>query len=136
MSQSGETADTLGALREVQIKGGEAMGVVNVVGSSIARQCGHGVHSLRSWRWQWPRQRRSAIWSRRSTCSRFSLRARTLAPHEGRAFAEELMGVPDLVEAYLATEINVDPIVEWVRECRSVLFMGRGSRRLWPQKVL
>ena len=36
------------------------------------------------------------------------------------------MGVPDLVEAYLATEINVDPIVDWIRDCRSVLFMGRG----------
>ena len=44
VSQSGETADTLGALREVQIKGGEVMGVDNVVGSSIARQCGHGVY--------------------------------------------------------------------------------------------
>ena len=36
------------------------------------------------------------------------------------------MSVPDLVEAYLATEVNVDPIVDWIRDCRSVLFMGRG----------
>jgi glucosamine--fructose-6-phosphate aminotransferase (isomerizing) len=37
VSQSGETADTLGAVQEVQLKGGEVMGVVNVVGSTIAR---------------------------------------------------------------------------------------------------
>ncbi|MGC6494300.1 MAG: glutamine--fructose-6-phosphate transaminase (isomerizing), partial [Myxococcota bacterium] len=36
ISQSGETADTLGAVQEVQLKGGEVMGVVNVVGSTIA----------------------------------------------------------------------------------------------------
>jgi len=44
VSQSGETADTLGAVKEVQVKGGKVLGVVNVVGSSIARVCGHGVY--------------------------------------------------------------------------------------------
>jgi glucosamine--fructose-6-phosphate aminotransferase (isomerizing) len=44
VTQSGETADTLGALKEVQLKGGTAMGVVNVVGSTIARRCGRGVY--------------------------------------------------------------------------------------------
>ena len=127
VSQSGETADTLGALREVQIKGGQVKGVVNVVGSSIARQCGNGVYIHSG-----PEM---AVASTKAFSNMvaalylFTLqlaRARTLAPHEGRAFAEELMSVPDLVGAYLETEINVDPIVEWIRECRSVLFMGRG----------
>jgi glucosamine--fructose-6-phosphate aminotransferase (isomerizing) len=36
------------------------------------------------------------------------------------------MGVPDLVEEYLARDVNVDPVVEWIKDCRSVLFMGRG----------
>ncbi len=44
VSQSGETADTLAAIGEVQLKGGEVMGVVNVVGSTIARRCGQGVY--------------------------------------------------------------------------------------------
>ena len=42
VSQSGETADTLGAIKEVRTKGGKVLGVVNVVGSSIARLCGGG----------------------------------------------------------------------------------------------
>ena len=44
VSQSGETMDTLAAIREIQLKGGEVHGVVNVVGSSIARLCGQGVY--------------------------------------------------------------------------------------------
>lgn len=44
VSQSGETADTLGALREVRDKGALALGVVNVVGSSIARNTDAGIY--------------------------------------------------------------------------------------------
>ena len=44
VTQSGETADTLGALKEIELKGGTVMGVVNVVGSTIARRCGRGVY--------------------------------------------------------------------------------------------
>src|SRR4029079_9452304 len=39
VSQSGETADTLFAVQEIQRKGGHVIGVVNVVGSTIAREC-------------------------------------------------------------------------------------------------
>ena len=46
ISQSGETADTLSAIKEIQRKGADVYGVVNVVGSTIARQCGKGLHSL------------------------------------------------------------------------------------------
>jgi glucosamine--fructose-6-phosphate aminotransferase (isomerizing) len=127
VSQSGETADTLGALREVQIKGGQVMGVVNVVGSSIARQCGHGVYIHSG-----PEMAvasTKAFSNMVASLYLFTLmlaRARTLAPHQGREFAEELMRVPDLVESYLAQPVDVDPIVEWIKECRSVLFLGRG----------
>lgn len=44
ISQSGETADTLGAVREAKLKGALALGVVNVVGSTIARECDAGVY--------------------------------------------------------------------------------------------
>ena len=44
VSQSGETADTLGAIREVKLKGGQVRGIVNVVGSTIARECGRGAY--------------------------------------------------------------------------------------------
>ena len=44
MSQSGETADTLAGLRESKRLGAVPLGIVNVVGSSIARECGRGVY--------------------------------------------------------------------------------------------
>ena len=127
VSQSGETADALGAVREVQIKGGQVRGVVNVVGSTIARECGSGVYIHSG-----PEM---AVASTKAFSNMvaalyvFTLqlaRARTLAPHEARAFAEELMMVPDLVESYLQQEVNVAPVVEWIQDCRSVLFLGRG----------
>ncbi|RJR22368.1 MAG: glutamine--fructose-6-phosphate transaminase (isomerizing) [Desulfobacteraceae bacterium] len=45
LSQSGETADTLAAIREAKRKGASLLGVVNVVGSSIAREAGAGVYN-------------------------------------------------------------------------------------------
>ena len=42
VSQSGETADTLAAVKEIQLKGGDVRGVINVVGSTLAGQCGRG----------------------------------------------------------------------------------------------
>src|SRR6201985_921448 len=43
VSQSGETSDTLMAVQELKRKGGQVMGAVNVVGSAIGRECGHGI---------------------------------------------------------------------------------------------
>ena len=44
ISQSGETADTLAGIREAQLRGAQAIGICNVVGSTIARECGQGVY--------------------------------------------------------------------------------------------
>src|SRR5215472_16526035 len=44
VSQSGETFDTLAAVQEIKRKGGRTLGVVNVVGSTIARECGRGIY--------------------------------------------------------------------------------------------
>ena len=44
VSQSGETADTLAALREAKSRGATVAGICNVVGSSIARECGRGIY--------------------------------------------------------------------------------------------
>ena len=44
VSQSGETADTLAAVREIRRKGGRVLGIVNVVGSTIARECEGGIY--------------------------------------------------------------------------------------------
>jgi glucosamine--fructose-6-phosphate aminotransferase (isomerizing) len=127
MSQSGETADTLGAIREVQIKGGRVMGIVNVVGSSIARLCGNGVYihsgpemSVASTK---------AFSNMVAASYLFTLmlaRARTLAPHQAKAFAEGLSQVPDLVAQYLAAPPPLGQVVDWVKDCKLALFLGRG----------
>ena len=44
ISQSGETTDTLAGIREAKLMGAETIGVCNVVGSSIARECGKGIY--------------------------------------------------------------------------------------------
>ena len=44
VSQSGETYDTLAAVQELKRKGGQVLGVVNSVGSAIARECGGGLY--------------------------------------------------------------------------------------------
>ena len=44
VSQSGETFDTLAAVQEIKRKGGRVLGIVNAVGSTIARECGRGIY--------------------------------------------------------------------------------------------
>ena len=44
ISQSGETSDTLAGIREAKLMGAETIGICNVVGSSIARECGKGIY--------------------------------------------------------------------------------------------
>jgi glucosamine--fructose-6-phosphate aminotransferase (isomerizing) len=128
ISQSGETADTLGAVREVQVKGGRVLGVVNVVGSSIARSCGRGVYVHSG--------TEIAVASTKAFTSQVAAmlvaslsfaRTRMIGPHEGRAFGEELLSVPSRVAAWLAEEnAGVMEAVELVTQGKFVFFLGRG----------
>jgi glucosamine--fructose-6-phosphate aminotransferase (isomerizing) len=127
VSQSGETADTLGAVREIQLKGATVMGAVNVVGSSIARQCGRGVYIHSG-----PEM---AVASTKAfsnmvvALSLFALqlgRIRALSPHRGREIADALTAVPDQVAAYLANPGPIDDMVRAVQDAKMVLFLGRG----------
>jgi glucosamine--fructose-6-phosphate aminotransferase (isomerizing) len=127
VSQSGETADTLGAVKEVQVKGGRVMGVVNVVGSSIARSCGRGVYVHSG--------PEIAVASTKAFTSQVAAllvaglmfgRTRALGPHEGRAFGEELLRIPELVGEFLSREAEVLKAVELVAAGKYVFFFGRG----------
>ena len=127
VSQSGETADTLGAVREIQLKGGEVMGVVNVVGSSIARTCGKGVY-LHSGP-EMAVASTKAFSNMIAACYLFALqmgRTRALSPSDGKAFAEGLKAAPDAVERYLADPGPISAIVDAVRDAKMCLFLGRG----------
>ena len=127
VSQSGETADTMGAIKEIQLKGATVMGAVNVVGSSIARACGRGVYIHSG-----PEM---AVASTKAfsnmvvALSLFALqigRSRALSPHAGREIATAMQAIPDLVNAYLANPGPIDEMVRAVVGAKMVLFLGRG----------
>jgi glucosamine--fructose-6-phosphate aminotransferase (isomerizing) len=127
VSQSGETADTLAAVKEIQLKGGEVRGVINVVGSSIARQCGMGcyIHSG-------PEQAvasTKAFTNMVAALTMFSIqigRARNLSREKGKQLVQALIEIPDLIEGYLANSGPIDEAVAALKDAKSVLFLGRG----------
>jgi glucosamine--fructose-6-phosphate aminotransferase (isomerizing) len=132
VSQSGETADTLGAVNEAQTKGGRVMGVVNVVGSSIARTCGRGVYVHSG--------PEIAVASTKAFTSQVAAllvaslmfgRTRVLSAGEGRAFGDDLLAVPERMQNWLSTYgmANEGPIIDAVElliKARFVFFLGRG----------
>ncbi len=133
VSQSGETADTLAAVREVQAKGGRVIGLVNAVGSSLARLCGSGVYLHAG-------QELSVAASKTYLahvvgCALIALaigRARSLSIAEGRRIVDELLALPEKVEASLALRPQVEDLASRIASKASapsggsVLFLGRG----------
>ena len=127
VSQSGETADTLAAVKEIQLKGGDVRGVINVVGSTIARQCGRGcyIHSG-------PEQSVASTKAFSNMVAALSLfaiqigRARTLSRAKGQRLVRSLQQIPQLVEEYLVDPGPVKKVVKMVKDAKSVLFLGRG----------
>ena len=127
VSQSGETADTLSAVKEIQTKGGQVMGVINVVGSSIARQCGKGVYIHSG-----PEQAVASTKAFTNMVAALSLfaiqigRSRTLSREEGKRIASSLQRLPDQLESYLANPGPIGEAVDALVDAKSVLFLGRG----------
>jgi glutamine---fructose-6-phosphate transaminase (isomerizing) len=127
ISQSGETADTLGAVNEIKLKGGEILGVVNVVGSTIARTCARGVY-LHS-------GPEIAVASTKAFTSQvtallvFTLmlaRTRNLSLTQGREVGEALASVPDRLVEFLENPGPIEEAVSIIAKSRYVLFLGRG----------
>ena len=127
VSQSGETADTLSALREVKQKGALTLGVVNVVGSSIARETDAGVYlhvgpeiGVASTK---------AFTAQITVLALISLylgRRRFLSQATLKYYMEQLSAIPDKVQEILKQS---DRIAQIARECcqhDNWLFLGRG----------
>lgn len=127
VTQSGETADTLSAVKEIQLKGGSVYGVVNVVGSSIARECGKGVYIHSG-----PEQAvasTKAFSNMVAALSMFALqvgRSRATSKEQGRELINGLQEIPHLIEAYLDNQGPIQEAVEMIKDAKSVLFLGRG----------
>ena len=127
ISQSGETADTLSAVKEIQRKGADVYGVVNVVGSSIARQCGKGVYIHSG-----PEQSvasTKAFTNMVGALALFALqlgRSRHLSKTKGKSIIREMRTLPEKIRTYIEQPGPIEQAVELVTKAKSVLFLGRG----------
>jgi len=128
ISQSGETADTLAALREGKTRGAEVMGICNVVGSTIAREAGRGIYthagpeigvaSTKAFITQVAVMPMLALqWGR--------LRGSVSAQTVERMIAQ-LGRIPDHVAAVCDQSDQIRTIAEQYCEHRNFLYLGRG----------
>ncbi|WP_088289478.1 glutamine--fructose-6-phosphate transaminase (isomerizing) [Kineosporia sp. A_224] len=126
VSQSGETADTLFAVREIQRKGGRVVGLVNVVGSSIARACDGGVYLHAG-----PEVAVASTKALTHMGVGFALlalllgRLHDLSFADGARIVEGLKKLPDQVAAVLAEEKAIAEVAATVAQAPSLFFLGR-----------
>jgi glucosamine--fructose-6-phosphate aminotransferase (isomerizing) len=126
VSQSGETVDTLAAVQEVQRKGGRVIGIVNVVGSTIARQCDGGIYLHAG-----AEMSVAATKSFTSTVAAFSLlalhlgRMRDLSPSNGKRILEGLKSLPAKITEILELDAEIAKIARDLAPHASMLFIGR-----------
>jgi glucosamine--fructose-6-phosphate aminotransferase (isomerizing) len=128
VSQSGETADTLAAVHEVQRKGGRVLGIVNVVGSSIARACDGGIYIHAG-------PEISVASTKAFTCTlvAFALlalylgRIRDLSPAAGRRVIDALQALPGQMRAILGQADAVRAVARRYAERLNAFYIGRGN---------
>jgi glucosamine--fructose-6-phosphate aminotransferase (isomerizing) len=127
ISQSGETADTLAALKEAKQRGAMTMGIVNAVGSSIARVTDFGVYLHAG-----PEigvASTKAFTSQIVALLLFTLymgRRRSLSILEGRRLVEALVALPGQVEEILAMSDEIRTLAERFAGAQNFLYLGRG----------
>jgi glucosamine--fructose-6-phosphate aminotransferase (isomerizing) len=127
ISQSGETADTLAAVREGQRRGGRVLGIVNVVGSSIARATDGGIYIHAG-------PEIGVASTKAFTCqltvlsllTLFLGRRRHLSAERGRQIAGAMWELPDKVEQVLERDGLIQEIAEQYADATNFLYLGRG----------
>jgi glucosamine--fructose-6-phosphate aminotransferase (isomerizing) len=128
ISQSGETADTMAALREAKVRGATVLGIVNVVGSSIARETEGGVYVHAG-----PEigvASTKAFTSQLTVLALISVmlaRARGMPASGARVLTRELDSLPTKVDYVLKTVGRVREIAEEFKDARNALYLGRGG---------
>jgi len=126
MSQSGETADTLAAIREAYRKGANLLGIVNVVGSSIARETEAGIYNHAG-----PEIGVASTKIFISQLTILTLLALLLGRHQNLSLTEgvealrALQALPDQVKDVLSKANHIQTIAEKYYKCNNWLFLGR-----------
>ncbi len=127
ISQSGETIDTLAAMREARRRGARALGIVNVVGSTIARESDGGVYIHAG-----PEigvASTKAFTSQVTVLALLTLllgRLRGLSRDYGIEIARELQGLPAKIERALEGHTAVKRIAELYGKHENFIYLGRG----------
>ena len=127
ISQSGETTDTLAAMAEAQRRGAIALGIVNVVGSSIARRSDGGVYVHAG-----PEigvASTKAFTSQLMVLAALALmlgRARNISVTEGRRIVDAMERIPDQIASILSSHEKIAEIAKKYAHHSNFLYLGRG----------
>ncbi len=126
LTQSGETIDTLAALREIKRKGHPTMSICNVVGSTIAREADGGIYLHAG-----PEIGVASTKAFTAQCVVMSLlalyfgRLHHLSYEAGLRIIKDLEKLPEQVEAALDTHDHVRRIADKYADCNNFLYLGR-----------
>jgi glucosamine--fructose-6-phosphate aminotransferase (isomerizing) len=127
VSQSGETADSLFAMREIQRKGATVLGICNVVGATIPRESDGGVYVHSG--------PEIAVASTKAFTSQLTVfflftllmaRMRDMSREEGKIFIRALTCVPDMVRDVLSKRDRIQAIAKKYCRTKDFLYLGRG----------
>lgn len=126
ISQSGETADTLEAIREAKLKGALTLGIVNTVGSTIARETDAGIYCHAG--------PEIGVASTKAFSSQLSIlvlltlmlgRERKLSFSDSKILATELERIPEKIELILKEKNKIKKIADKYADYRDWLYLGR-----------
>ncbi|WP_304224540.1 glutamine--fructose-6-phosphate transaminase (isomerizing), partial [Gracilinema caldarium] len=127
VTQSGETADTLYAMRELKRKGARVLGICNVVGSTIARESDGGVYTHAG--------PEIAVASTKAFTSQLAVfyvfallmaRMRDMSFSAGQRFVKDLQGISEKVKEVLKQRDHIQALAKKYYKVRDFLFLGRG----------
>ncbi len=125
ISQSGETADTLGAMREAKARGAKTLGIINVVGSTISREVDSGIFLHAG-----PEIGVASTKAFTSQLMTLSLLALYIQQERGnkvnREILRELKNIPSKVEKILENTRAIKKIAKKFKDSKGFLYLGRG----------
>jgi len=127
VSQSGETADTLAAMRAAQRRGARTLGIVNVVGSTIARDAAAGIYLHAG-----PEigvASTKAFTSQVVALALLTLkiaRLRDLSVIRGREIIDALQALPGQIQQILDRAPEIETLAEEFKRAQNFLYLGRG----------
>ncbi len=127
ISQSGETADTLAAVKEAKQKGALTLGIVNGVGSSIARETDAGIYIHAG-----PEigvASTKAFTSQLAAMSLFAMylgRMRNMSQSDGKRIANALVKIPEQIQSILDNSEQIKEIAHAFAHTSNCLYLGRG----------